>query len=126
MLEDDPDDRFITESTLRELGYDIPVHFVNTSTELFNFLGSSARPTLILIDYNSTPMNALDVLKRLKSQEAWAGIPVVVLADSSVPRYVEECYRHGASTFIKKPSTQQGTSEKINSFFHYWLSTAEA
>jgi len=80
---------------------------------------------LILIDYNSTPDDGIEVLKKLKSNNAYNDIPVVILSDSDHPRYKNECYQNGASSFIKKPATAVATNKKIASFFNYWLTVVE-
>ena len=125
MLEGDSDDRYITEQTLSELDINIPVKFISNSTEFFKFLSPSNKPVLILIDYNSAPDNGMEVLKKLKSDNAYNDIPVVILSDSDHPRYKNECYQNGASSFIKKPATAVATNKKIASFFNYWLTVVE-
>lgn len=125
MLEEDGDDRYITEQTLAELGINIPVKFLSNSTEFFNFLSPTNKPVLVLIDYNSTPENGIKVLKTLKSNNSYSDIPVVILSDSDHPVYKNECYQNGASSFIKKPDTADATNQKIASFFHYWFNVVE-
>ena len=125
MLEGDGDDRYITQQTLSELGIDIPIKFLSNSIDFFQFLSASEKPALILVDYNSNPDNGLEVLKNLKSHPNYADIPVVILSDSDHPKYKNECYRYGASSFIKKPDTLEATNKKIASFFNYWFNVAE-
>jgi CheY-like chemotaxis protein len=125
MLEGDGDDQYLTEQTLSELDIDVTVKFLSSSTELFNFLSSSNKPVLILIDYNSIPDNGIAVLKRLKSNSTYNDIPIVILSDSDHPDYKNECYQNGASSFIKKPDTAGATNKKIASFFNYWLNVVE-
>jgi CheY-like chemotaxis protein len=125
MLEDDSDDRYMTKETLEELGIDVPVRFFYSSNELFDFLAASEKPSLILTDYNTSPDNGLEVLKKLKAHPAYGEIPVVVLSDSDLPHYKNQCYLHGASSFIKKPDTVEATKQKIGTFFKYWFEVAE-
>jgi CheY-like chemotaxis protein len=125
MLEGDGDDRYITEQTLSELDINIPIKFIPNSTAFFDFLSPSNKPVLILIDYNSTPDDGIEVLKKLKSNKDYNDIPVVVLSDSDHPRYKNECYQNGASSFIKKPVSAVATNKKIASFFNYWLTVVE-
>ena len=125
MLEGDGDDRYITQQTLSELNIDIPIKFSRNSTEFFRSLQSFDKPSLILIDYNSTPENGLEVLKKLKSNSAYSDVPVVILSDSDYPKYKNECYKFGASSFIKKPDTVEATNKKIASFFNYWFNVVE-
>jgi DNA-binding NarL/FixJ family response regulator len=78
-----------------------------------------------LIDYNSTPENGLEVLKKLKSNSTYSDVPVVILSDSDHPKYKNDCYKFGASSFIKKPDTAEATNKKIASFFNYWFNVVE-
>lgn len=66
MLEDDKDDRYITQSILTELGFDIPIQFLSSSEELFRYLDEHPLPAMILLEYNSTPDNGIEVLKKLR------------------------------------------------------------
>jgi CheY-like chemotaxis protein len=125
MLEGDGDDRYITQQALSELNIDISIKFLSDSTEFFTFLSNAEKPTLILADYNSTPDNGFDVLKKLKSDPNLSDIPVVILSDSDHPKYKNECYKYGASSFIKKPDTLEATNKKIASFFNYWFNVVE-
>lgn len=125
MLEDDPDDRFITETTIKELGYATLIKFVKSSDELFSHLESDFKPILILLDHNSSPMGAIDILKDLKSKEEYKHIPVVVLSESASQNEVRECYANGASSYVQKPSSVEDTRSKINGFLEYWLRVVE-
>lgn len=123
MLEDDTDDRYITETTLRELGFNVPVKFLTYDRELINYLTHSDEPALILLDYN--PVSGAETLKQLKSHPDFNHIPVVVLSEVSSPNHVRQCYQLGANSFIQKPRTEEMTRKKIETFFRYWFEVAE-
>jgi CheY-like chemotaxis protein len=125
MLEGDGDDRYITEQTLSELDISVSMQFSSNSAEFFTFLSEERKPALILINYNSVPENGIQVLKRLKENPNYNDIPVVILSDSNLDKYRNECYRYGASSFIKKPDTAKATNQKIASFFNYWFNVVE-
>ena len=125
MLEEDPDDRQITESALLDLGFDVPVKYVKYSTELFEALKAEEKPSLILIDYNSTPAPATEVLKELRSDEDCKHIPTVVLGEGLSEKFIKECYQLGANSYITKPASTKGTKDKIETFFKYWMNVAE-
>lgn len=125
MLECGGDDRYITQQTLLEFGTDITIKFSSNSIEFFDLLSKGQEPVLILVDYNSIPENGLDVLKKLKSDPNLCDIPVVILSDSDFPKYKNECYQYGASSFIKKPDALEATNKKIASFFTYWFNVVE-
>jgi CheY-like chemotaxis protein len=123
MLEDDADDRYITESTIKELGYNIPVRFLSYDRELITYLSQSEEPSLILLDYN--PVTGSDTLKQLKAHPDFNHIPVIVLSEVASSHHVRQCYQLGANSFIKKPYTADLTRNKIETFFRYWFEVAE-
>jgi CheY-like chemotaxis protein len=125
MVEDDLDDRYLTQQTLQEIGVTVPIKFLAQSTEVFSFLATHEPPALILIDYNISPDSGVEVLKALKGNPQYRHIPVIILSESAAPAYVTECYRHGANSFVAKPFTTDGTRKKIERFFTYWLEVAE-
>ena len=124
MLEDDSDDRYLTESAIEELGLDIKIKFFSNSNEFLDSL-TTTQPVLILIDYNSTPENGIQVLKKIKDLRYSNNVPVIILSDSDSEKYKAECYAYGASSFIKKPQTVEITARKIETFFKYWLTVVE-
>ena len=125
MLEDDSDDRYLTKEVVDSFGVAIQIHFFFQSEDLLPAL-EAVKPNLILVDYNSTPENGVQVLKKLKADSKLRKIPVVILSDSNLEQYRTECYVEGASGFVLKPTTQQTTISKINSFFTYWTEVAES
>lgn len=124
MLEDDSDDRYITTSTIEELALPVEVTFFSKSYQFLEFLSTAKKSSLILVDYNSTPDNGLVVLTKIKAMDVHKGTPVIVLSDSLVSRYRDECYACGASSFIQKPSRLIKTQEVIQLFFSYWITIA--
>lgn len=130
MLEHDEDDRYITNSVIDELRYDINLEFVTYSHELFAWLENCKEkglpyPVLILVTLQSTPMDAKKILQELKSSEDYKHIPVVLLTELKDKAVIKECYALGASSFIQKPSSNKGNHDKIATFFKYWFETAE-
>ncbi len=125
MVEDDEDDRYITQSTLNELGLDIVIKFLKKSDELISFISANGEPSLVLLDYNCTPLNSIAVLKLMKQHLQYGHIPMIVLSENVAEQQVKECYRAGASSFVLKPTSINGTKNKIQTFFKYWLEVAE-
>ena len=125
MLESDPDDRYITEHTLAELGYDFLVKFLTKGSELINYLSGRDKPFVIILDDNPIDATGIEILETLKSNHELRHIPVVMISEGATANHITECYRKGASTVIKKPSTLEGTKEKIGTFFKYWFEVAE-
>jgi response regulator RpfG family c-di-GMP phosphodiesterase len=125
MLQADPDDRDIVESTLTEIGNSIPMRFVSGITDFTAKKPTWGEPALILISDRGAMHKGNEVLKEIKTNAAYAHIPLVVLGEVSTPEYIKECYRAGANTFITKPSSIAETKKKIEAFFTYWFEVAD-
>ena len=125
MLESDPDDRYITEHTLSELGYNYPVKFLSYGKELINHLSNGQMPFVILLDDSLYEGNGIEVLEILKNNPEYRHIPVVMISEVATADHITNCYRKGANTVIRKPSTLEATREKIGTFFKYWFEVAE-
>lgn len=123
MLEDDADDRHITETTISELGYSIPIKFLSYGRELITYLTQAEEPCLILVDYN--PVTGVDTIRQLKTHPDFNHIPLIVLSEVASPNHIRQCYQLGASSVIKKPGTAEMTKHKIELFFKYWFEAAE-
>lgn len=130
MLEHDNDDRLITRSCFDEFRQEIKIDFVSGSDELMHYLsemdqGKRDCPALILLTSMAAPMDALDILKTIKTNDVYGHIPVVMLSGIKDDKIIRESYALGASSFIQKPDSIKETADKIKSFIHYWFDTVE-
>jgi CheY-like chemotaxis protein len=124
MIEDDPDDRYLTQSVLEELPVSVPIEFISSTSQLFPRLNERL-PILIVMDYNLHQETGIELLQKIKSDKKFSHIPVVILGDTNNPDFTSLCYREGANSYITKPTTIEGTRNKIGLFFRYWLEVAE-
>ena len=60
------------------------------------------KPTLILLDIMMPKMSGIDVLKEIKADPKYKGIPVIVLTNLSGSKDVEKALSLGAVKFIVK------------------------
>ena len=123
MIEDDMDDRYITDKYFLDNGYNISVeYFPSRDEDIIQYLSgldAGSMPHLILM----SGKQGLEILSNLKAHAIFRQIPVVVLTEMSHSFSISEAYRLGASSVIEKPSTHQLTKEKIQTFSNYWFST---
>ena len=128
MLEHDDDDRYITQAVFDENRYAVKLSFVNNSDDLFAWLLSCEKslasyPAMILLNHYALPLNAVDIVRRLKSDSRYGHIPVVVLSGTMNEKMVRSCYAAGANSFIQKPASGEEVNSKISSFVRYWFET---
>jgi CheY-like chemotaxis protein len=130
MLEHDEDDRYLTQSAIDENLFDVKIQFVANSTDLFSVLDAvrskkDGLPSLILVNYHAFPLNAIEIITKIRTDEQTKHIPVVVLSGSVNPAVVHACYQAGANSYIRKPSSVKDTDSKITTFIKYWFATVE-
>jgi CheY-like chemotaxis protein len=125
IIDDDPDDRYITEAVVRENNLQVPFSFSDFHSFDPATLDGTPQPSLILISYSANPAKTIKLIRQLKSNPEHLHIPVVVLSESANPDEVKACYRLGVSSFIIKPSRNDIISKKITTFFDYWLKVVE-
>ena len=70
-------------------------------------------PDLILLDLNMPDMDGKQTMRRMKSNEKWADIPVIVLTVENSPQTEVECLEMGAIDFIAKPFVPQVMKSRI-------------
>lgn len=125
MLEPDDDDRWLVMQTLKELNINLTIRFVNDSDQLMIALNNESKPFLLLLNFKSAPDDIFTVIRKVKANEAWASIPVIIGGEQTHHHLVEECYRLGASSFIVKPSSNEAIKQKIAGAIRYWTDVAE-
>ena len=124
MLENDSDDRYITQSTINELALNIPVRYEYWSVSLLKTLEND-KPGVILLAYNTSPEDGLEIVKQFRNDKNYSSIAVIVLIEQLPEELIKKYYLAGANTVIKKPSSVEQTSKKIKTFFDYWFGVAE-
>lgn len=120
MVDDDPEDRLIFEDAFRELEADIEVRFAESGEKALailqeNFL-SGALPRLIVLDLNMPRMSGTEVLAKLKKDERFKNIPMVIYSTSINPLEREKCMRLGAHSYITKPISYTQSIETVKLF----------
>ncbi len=125
MLQADEDDKFLTESVLKEMQESIPMHFIARISEMESMIATHGLPAVILINNQDHRHKAIDIVKHFKADQRLDHIPIVVLGEITTPDYIKQYYRAGANTYITKPSSLAATKKKIELFLAYWFDVAE-
>lgn len=83
------------------------------------------RPDLILLDLNLPKIDGREVLRTLKSNDAFKSIPVVVLSSSDREEDVQQAYLLGANTYISKSLLLNRLTPALKTLLDYWSSIAQ-
>ncbi|MBU4304623.1 MAG: response regulator, partial [Candidatus Omnitrophica bacterium] len=127
--EDNLDDIEITKRALKQAKVINNLYIVRDGQEAIDFLfhqgdygdaSCAPRPGLILLDINMPRLNGIEVLIRLKKDEALKHIPVIMLTVSKRDEDIVRSYDNGCNSFIQKPVDFNKFVDVIKELALYW------
>jgi DNA-binding response OmpR family regulator len=111
MVEDDPRDVELSLSALDEYHLANEIMVTRDGEEALDYLycrgtfsaRTKGHPAVVLLDLKLPKVDGLEVLRRMKSDQALAMIPVVVLTSSREERDMVASYKLGVNAYVVKP-----------------------
>ena len=79
--------------------------------------GEGNLPNFILLDINLPDISGIDLLTRIKKDELFQKIPVVILTGSNEDQDIQKCYDLGASSYLVKPISNDAMNQVIKKLF---------
>ena len=124
MVDDDEDDIFAIRRGIMSSKYNIDFASVSSADALFSLLkdGTHLAPDIILMDVNMPRMNGFEALERLKADDKWAEIPIMILSTSAHDVDSFKAKRLGAAGFATKFSSMNEMNEWVSSLEEFLLS----
>ena len=135
LVEDDPADAEMTLRALRRNNLANRVHWVKDGAEALEYMfrsgGYAGRdpshaPKLVMLDIKMPKVDGIEVLRRLKADEATRSVPVVVMTSSNEQQDVIDSYRLGVNSYIVKPVHFDAFLETVAKIGLYWVLTNRA
>ncbi|MBP1856938.1 response regulator [Rhizobium herbae] len=78
----------------------------------------------VLLDINMPGTNGMELLKRIRTNEKTAVLPVIMLTSSMNPSDVYTSYACGANAYTLKPSSVSGYRTFAEGFTRFWVDVA--
>lgn len=110
IAEDDDGHAELAIENLREAGVHNPITRFKDGQEIWDFFTGQTltkfehgKSYLILLDIRMPKLDGVEVLRRIKADENYKNIPVMMLTTTDDPHEIETCYRLGCSCFVTKP-----------------------
>ena len=114
LIEDDSDDVELLQDTLQSNNVAYQMDVINDGGAVSGYLRTMTEfPDIIVMDLNLPKVHGKDILKEIKSSEAFNQIPVIVLTTSSSPEDKNQVLQLGATNCLIKPTTTKGLSEIV-------------
>ncbi len=82
---------------------------------------NSPTPNLILLDLRLPKIDGLDVLKQLRANSKFQGIPVVILTTSKADNDIVRAYDLNVNSYLVKPVDFDNFSQLMDDLGFYWL-----
>jgi CheY-like chemotaxis protein len=114
LIEDDQDDIELLQGAFSDLGINADFDILMQGHKIISWMESSRLPDVIVMDLNLPMMHGREVICRIKENQRFSNIPVMVLTTSSQEKDRSYCLEKGADKFVSKPSTNEGFVELVN------------
>ena len=104
--------RRVVRGLLRDLGYDSISEAEDADQAWAQML--KAVPDLLIMDWNMPGVPGADFIQKIRSEERFAKLPVLVLLAEAKQDRIDEAMAAGASGFVVKPFTARVLKQKIS------------
>ena len=131
LVEDDPDDVYLTQEALRTSKQRLSLVVVSDGVAAMQYLRSHAgyaeyrRPDLILLDLNLPRMDGREVLTAVRDDPSLTDIPVVILTTSKAEEDIAASYRQHANCYISKPVGIEEFRSVVASIESFWFTVVQ-
>ena len=133
MVDDDPQDIYLTKRAFCSQMPELRFAGVNSCVELFDYLYSRGAysentgfdlPDMILLDINLPKENGFEVLSKLRTDSTHRHIPVSMLTTSAAPYDVQHAYESGVNCYISKTVSFADMQKTAERFCSFWFDLA--
>lgn len=127
LVEDNKGDVLLTKRAFEGGGIASELMVANTGEEALAILKKEptymhyATPDLILLDLNLPQMNGLEILKKIKEDNALKYIPVIILSSSCADQDVLNSYNFHANSYIMKPANLESFNDLVQKLEQFWF-----
>jgi len=121
LVEDNPDDEALTLRALRRNNLQNEIMVARSGQEALDVLNqSTVLPCVVLLDLKLPKIPGLEVLRRIRANDRWRSLPVVLLTSSKEERDIAEGYELGANSYVCKPVDFQQFTAAVSQLGLYW------
>lgn len=129
VVDDNPGDLLLIREAFEEIHVEVEVTEADGGEEALALLArghaDDTLPDLMVLDLNMPGMHGLDVLDRIRGDEALRHLPVVIMTSTSEASEVKRAYQHQASSFVTKPHDPSDLLAAMRTLDDFWLRVAQ-
>ncbi|MBA4140737.1 MAG: response regulator [Segetibacter sp.] len=117
LLDDDNDEGEIYSEIISESKMPIELHCFSKGAQMFDFLQKHRAPDIFILDVNLPGISGIECIRRLKADERYKSVPVVVCTSISNQGKLEESISAGALCYTVKPFDFSGYKTLLEEFY---------
>lgn len=127
LVEDNSNDAFLTQRSLKNANIKNKVVWLKDGAEAIDYLFTTCLlegetlPQLILLDIHMPKVNGIEVLQRIRSEERLSWLPVIIFTSSKEEKDLVESYRLGINSYVCKPINFDAFAKVVGIVGCYWL-----
>jgi len=127
LVDDDADCRMLIRDAIAECKVSNQVFEVANGAEALDFLYArgnhtgAKRPGLIFLDIEMPAMDGQETLKRIRNDERFREIPIVMMTGVADERQMEQAAANGANSYTIKPANAEQFLRTVLASTNYWL-----
>ena len=135
LVDDDPNDVELTLRAFRNNPLGNKIVVARDGLEALDYLYGTGRytgrdpaqqPQVVLLDLNLPAIDGLEVLRRIRADERFRRLPIVILTSSNEDSDKLAGYGLGANSYVRKPVDFRQFSEAVTRLGLYWMLVNEA
>ena len=112
VVDDSSTMRRIIKNTLQRLGYD-DILEAEHGLQAWELLDTIDDINILITDWNMPEMNGLDLVKKVRGDQRFVDIPIIMVTTEGVKAEVITALKAGVNNYIVKPFTPQVLKEKL-------------
>jgi two-component system chemotaxis response regulator CheY len=112
VVDDSSTMRRIIQNTLARLGYKDIVQAAD-GVEAWQALQDNPDIGVVITDWNMPNMNGLELVKKIRAEEKYKNIPIIMVTTEGGKKEVITALKAGVNNYIVKPFTPQVLKEKL-------------
>ena len=122
LVEDNPSDIELTRRALQKIRIANELVVAEDGVDALDYLyRAQDLPALVLLDLKLPRVGGLDVLRRIRMEERFRYLPVVIFTTSSEEQDIIKSYDLGANSYMLKPVDFMQFMIAIDTLGLYWL-----
>ena len=122
LVEDNPSDIELTRRALQKIRIANELVVAEDGVDALDYLyRAQDQPALVLLDLKLPRVGGLDVLRRIRMEERFRYLPVVIFTTSSEEQDIIKSYDLGANSYMLKPVDFMQFMIAIDALGLYWL-----